>query len=126
MLQGLRTVAAAAMGGQLPAEGSLAAQMADVMAELQSLPRNEQLRTSGAAGAPPLHKSFPGSAVQAEPLQVCKTVDLLKGLSRRGIIERLNVAAAVLIASIAALWPNFAHCIFHRPCNEWTRCRALR
>ena len=61
------------MGGELPAEGSSAAQMAEIMAELQSLPRNGQLRAASTAGTPPLHKSFPGSAVQAQPLQVCKT-----------------------------------------------------
>ena len=67
------------MGGQLPVEGSAAAQMADVMAELQSLPRNGQLQTVGAAGIPPLHKSFSGSAEQAQPLQVRETQDSMGG-----------------------------------------------
>ena len=72
------------MGGQLPAEGSSAAQMADVLAELQSLPRNGQLRTVGLAATPPLHKSFSGSAEQAQPLQVRETQDFMGGRMLRG------------------------------------------
>lgn len=76
------------MGGQLPVEGSSAAQMADVMAELQSLPRNGQLRAAGTAGTPPLHKSFPGSAEQSQPLQVRETQDLMGGGCLSGCVMR--------------------------------------
>ena len=76
------------MGGQLPAEGSSAAQMADVMAELQSLPRNGQLRTAGPAETPPLHKSFSGSAGQAQPLQVRRTQDSMRVILSSGQMMR--------------------------------------
>ena len=76
------------MGGQLPAEGSSAAQLADVMAELQSLPRNGQLQTAGTVEIPPLHKSFSGSAEHAHPLQVRETQDFMGGSPLSGRMMR--------------------------------------
>ena len=70
-VQGIRTVAAAAMGCQMPTESSAARQLAEVMAELQSLPQNGQVRaTVGSTGPKSLHRSSAGSAVQSQPLQV--------------------------------------------------------
>ncbi len=66
------------MGGQLPVEGSVAGQLSEVLAELQSLPRNGQLRAPGTAGPKPLHRSSAGFPVQAQPLQVGKTLKLIQ------------------------------------------------
>ena len=61
------------MAGQMPGED---AQLSEVLAELQSLPRNGQLRAPGTAGPKPLHRSSLGTPVQAQPLQVgiCQTL----------------------------------------------------
>ena len=49
---------------------SAAGQLSEVLTELQSLPRNGQLRALGAAGPKPLHRSSSGTPLQAQPLQV--------------------------------------------------------
>ena len=71
-VQGINAVTAAAMGGQMPAGGGATGQLSEVLAELQSLPRNGQFRAPGTVGPKPLHRSSPGKPVQAQPLQVGK------------------------------------------------------
>ena len=44
--------------------------VAEVLAELQSLPRNGKLRAPGTVGLKPLHRSSLGTPVQGQPLQV--------------------------------------------------------
>lgn len=71
LLQGVSAVtSAAAMSGQMSAEGSAAGPLSEVLAELHSLPRNGQLRSPGTMGPKALHRSNPGTPVQVQPLQV--------------------------------------------------------
>lgn len=61
---------ASSMGGQAPANGSAAAQVAEVVAELQKLPKNGQIGQLARAAPRALHKSALGSPMQPQPLQV--------------------------------------------------------
>ena len=74
-VQGIRAVVATAMGGHMLADGGpAAAQLAEVMAELQCLPRNGHLgHLVGPTGPKALHRSRGGAPLQSQPLQVATT-----------------------------------------------------